>query len=91
MKRWLRVVTRRVDRGIEEVAVPRLDQLSGQIDEVRQAVVELRRLAIDDMDASNEVAAHLGRSLAALTAAVGELRAEVASLRDEGRGARSRP
>ncbi len=68
--------------------VPRLDDLSGQVEAVRVATVEVRRLVTDDLDASNEAAALLGRNLAALTEAVAELRREVADLRsslDEGR------
>ena len=77
----LRPLNRQLRVHVEEVSLPRLDQLSGQIDEVRQATVDVRRLVTDDLDASNEVSALLGRTLQSLTAAVEELRAEVAELR----------
>ena len=61
--------------------MPRLDDLSGQIEQVRVATVEVQRIVTDDLDASNELAAHLGRALAELTAAVEELRSDVAELK----------
>jgi hypothetical protein len=81
VRRLLRPLNRQLRVHVEEVSLPRLDGLSGQIDEVRQATVELRRLVTDDLDASNEVAALLGRTLQELTASVDGLRAEVAELR----------
>lgn len=58
---------------LEEILTPRLDELSRQIDEVRQATVEIRRIVTDDLDASNEAAALLGRAVARLQASVDEL------------------
>lgn len=66
---------------VEDATAPRLDQLSRQIEEVRVATVDIRRIVTDDLDASNEATALLGRALAALQATVDELRAEVAELR----------
>ena len=77
----LRPLNRQLRQHVEDVTVPRLDDLSGQIEDVRQATVEVRRIVTDDLDASNEVAALLGRALAELTASVDELRAEVAELK----------
>ena len=68
---------------VDEATAPKLDQLSRQIEEVRVATVDVRRQVTDDLDASNEVAALLGRALAALQATVDELRAEVAELRSK--------
>jgi len=68
---------------VEDATAPKLDQLSRQIEEVRVATVDVRRIVTDDLDASNEVAALLGRALAALQASVDELRAEVAELRNK--------
>ena len=77
----LRPLNRQLRQHVEDVTVPRLDDLSGQIEQVRMATVEVQRVVTDDLDASNEVAAHIGRSLAELTAAVDALRAEVAELK----------
>ena len=81
----LRPLNRQLRQHVEDVTVPRLDDLSGQIEEVRVATLEVRRIVTDDLDASNEVAAMLGRALAELTSAVDELRAEVAELKASGR------
>ncbi len=59
----LRPLNRQLRVHVEEVSLPRLDALSGQIEDVRQATVEVRRIVTDDLDASNEVAALLGRTL----------------------------
>lgn len=77
----LRPLNRQLRQHVEDVTMPRLDDLSGQIEQVRVATVEVQRIVTDDLDASNELAAHLGRALAELTAAVEELRAEVAELK----------
>jgi hypothetical protein len=77
----LRPLNRQLRQHVEDVTVPRLDDLSGQIEDVRQATVEVRRIVADDLDASNEVAALLGRALAELTASVDALRTEVAELK----------
>lgn len=79
----LRPLNRQLRHHVEDVTVPRLDDLSGQIEEVRLATLEVRRIVTDDLDASNETAALIGRALATLNAAVDELRGEVAQLRDE--------
>lgn len=81
LRSLLRPLNRQLRVHVEEVSLPRLDQLSVQIEDVRQATVDVRRLVADDLDASNEVTALLGRTLQSLTAAVEELRAEVAELR----------
>ena len=70
----LRPVQRQLRRQVEDASTPRLDALSAQIEDVRRVVVEVQRIVTDDLDASNETAALLGRALA-------ELRAEVAELR----------
>lgn len=77
----LRPLNRQLRQHVEDVTVPRLDELSGQIEDVRVATLEVRRIVTDDLDASNEVAALMGRALAELTAAVEELRAEIAELK----------
>lgn len=77
----LRPLNRQLRQHVEDVTVPRLDDLSGQIEQVRIATVEVQRIVTDDLDASNELAAHLGRALAELSAAVDELRADVAGLK----------
>ena len=77
----LRPLNRQLRQHVEDVTVPRLDDLSGQIEEVRVATIEVRRIVTDDLDASNEVAAHLGRALAELTATVDALREEIAELK----------
>ena len=60
---------------LEEIVTPRFDELTRQIEEVRQATVEIRRIVTDDLDASNETAAMLGRALARLQDSVDELQA----------------
>jgi hypothetical protein len=77
----LRPFNRQVRQHVVDVTTPRLDDLSGQIEDVRLATVEIRRIVTDDLDASNEVAALIGKALADLSAAVDELRAEVAELK----------
>lgn len=85
LRALLRPLNRRirahVDEQVDDVMMPRLDHLSGQIEDVRQATVEVRRLVADDLDASNEVAALLGRTLQDLSASIEALQAEVAELR----------
>ena len=76
-----RPLNRQLRQHVEDVTVPRLDDLSGQIEQVRVATVEVQRIVTDDLDASNEVAAHIGRALAELTATVEALRTEVADLK----------
>lgn len=76
----LRPLNRQLRVHVEEVSLPRLDRLSGQIEDVRQATVDLRRLVTDDLDASNEAAALIGRSLQDLHSAVAALQAQVAAL-----------
>jgi hypothetical protein len=81
LRSLLRPLNRQVRQHVVDVTTPRLDDLSGQIEDVRQATVEVRRIVTDDLDASNEVAALIGKALADLTAAVEELRTEVAALK----------
>jgi uncharacterized protein YceH (UPF0502 family) len=81
LRSLFRPLNRQVRQHVVDVTTPRLDELSGQIEDVRQATVEVRRLVTDDLDASNEVSALLGRTLQDLTASVEALRAEVAELR----------
>lgn len=85
LRRVLRPLNRQirahVDEQVDDAMLPRLDQLSGQIEDVRRATVDVRRLVTDDLDASNEVAALLGRTLQELSAAIESLRGEVAELR----------
>ena len=59
----------------------RLDELSGQIEDVRRETLEVRRIVTDDLDASNETAALLGRMLASLQETIESLRTEVSELR----------
>lgn len=80
LRSLLRPLNRQLRVHVEEVSLPRLDQLSGQIEDVRQATVELRRLVTDDLDASNEAAALVGRSLASLQEAVAALQEQVSAL-----------
>ncbi len=70
-----------VDRRLDFVAATRLDDLSGQIEEVRVATLEVRRIVSDDLDASNETAALIGRALADLQDAVAALRADLDEMR----------
>jgi len=86
----LRPLNRQLRQHVEEVTVPRLDALSGQIDEVQAATVELRRLVTDDLDASNEAAVMVGRALASLSDAVASITADIASLREDVAGMRDR-
>jgi hypothetical protein len=81
LRSLFRPLNRQVRQHVVDVTTPRLDDLSGQIEDVRLATVEVRRLVTDDLDASNEVAALVGKALADLTAAVDELRDEVAALK----------
>lgn len=74
-------VDQQVDQQVGDAVMPRLDQLSGQIEDVRQATVDVRRLVTDDLDASNETAALLGRTLQDLASSVESLRSELADLR----------
>lgn len=91
---WL---TWQIRHHVEEVTLPllslgvRMDDLSGQIEDVRKATVEVQRIVTDDLDAANETAALLGRALATLTTSVDELRAEVAALADGGAAADTGP
>lgn len=80
LRSLFRPLNRQLRVHVEEVSLPRLDQLSGQIEDVRQATVDLRRLVTDDLDASNEAAALIGRSLQELQSAVTALQAQVAAL-----------
>lgn len=80
LRSLLRPLNRQLRVHVEEVSIPRLDQLSGQVEDVRQATVDLRRLVTDDLDASNETAALIGRSLQELQSAVAALQAQVAAL-----------
>jgi hypothetical protein len=80
LRSLLRPLNRQLRVHVEEVSLPRLDQLSGQIEDVRQATVDLRRLVTDDLDASNEAAALIGRSLQELQSAVAALQAQVAAI-----------
>jgi hypothetical protein len=66
---------------VEEATAPKLDQLARQVEEVRVATVDVRRIVTDDLDASNETAALLARALDELRGSVELLRAEVAELR----------
>lgn len=59
----------------------KFDAISLQVEAVREVAVETRRLVVDQLDASTEATALLGRALADLERAVSELRAEVDSLR----------
>lgn len=79
LRSLLRPLNRQLRVHVEEVSIPRLDQLSGQVEDVRQATVDLRRLVTDDLDASNETAALIGRSLQELQSAVAALQAQVAA------------
>lgn len=79
----LRPLNRQLRQHVEDVTLPRLDDLSGQIEEVRRATDDIRRIVTDDLDASNETAALIGRALTTLSSAVEELRAEVGELRGE--------
>ena len=81
LRSLLRPLNRQLRQHAEDVSLPRLDQLSGQIEDVRQATVDVRRIVTDDLDASTEVAALLGRSLQELREALDALRADVADLR----------
>ena len=85
MKRAANPVRNFFRHRVEDATAPKLDQLSRQIEEVRIATVDIRRIVTDDLDASNEVAASLGRAIASLQAAVDELRADVAELRSSKR------
>ena len=78
-----RPLNRQVRQHVVDVTTPRLDELSGQIEDVRMATVDIRRLVTEDLDASNEVAAVIGKALADLTAAVEALRGEVAELKSK--------
>jgi hypothetical protein len=80
LRSFFRPLNRQVRQHVVDVTTPRLDELSGQIEDVRQATIEVRRIVTDDLDAANEVAALIGKALADLTATVEELRAEVAAL-----------
>jgi hypothetical protein len=80
LRSLLRPLNRQLRVHVEEVSLPRLDQLSGQIEDVRQATVDLRRLVTDDLDASNEAAALIGRALQDLQGAVAALQAQVSSI-----------
>lgn len=72
MTAWLR-------HHLEEIITPRFDELSRQIEDVRIATVDIRRIVTDDLDASNETAALLGRAIANLQASVEELQARARS------------
>lgn len=89
LRALLRPLNRQLRQHVEDVTLPRLDHLSGQIEEVRAVTVEVRRMVTDDLDASNEASALLGRALAGLADAVAELRGEVAGLRGEVAGLRA--
>jgi len=62
--------------------------MAPQMDELHRALADLRRLIADQGDAASEATATLGQVLARLTAAVDDLRDELAGLRVqvEGRG-----
>ena len=73
----LRPLNRQLRQHVEDVTLPRLDDLSGQIEEVRAATLDVRRIVTDDLDASNEAAALLGRALSGLSERIDQLRADV--------------
>ncbi len=84
VERLLARLDRQVKRSVEEIGIVnkvRLDEISGEIEGVRRETLDVRRIVTDDLDASTETAALLGRTLAALTASVESLRTEVAELR----------
>lgn len=84
VERVLARLDRQVKRSVEEIGITnkvRLDEISGEIEGVRRETLDVRRIVTDDLDASTETAALLGRSLAALAETVESLRAEVAELR----------
>lgn len=84
VERLLARLDRQVKRSVEEIGIVnkvRLDEISGEIEGVRLETLDVRRIVTDDLDASTETAALLGRTLAALTASVESLRTEVAELR----------
>lgn len=81
LRSLFRPLNRQLRQHVEDVTLPRIDDLSGQIEDVRRATLDVRRIVTDDLDASNEVAALLGRAMAELTAKVDELRADVAGLK----------
>lgn len=84
VERVLARLDRQVKRSVEEIGIVnkvRLDEISGEIEGVRRETLDVRRIVTDDLDASTETAALLGRSLAALTESVEALRTEVAELR----------
>lgn len=81
LRSLLRPLNRQLRRHVEDVTLPRLDDLSGQIEDVRRATLEVRRIVTDDLDASNEAAAMIGRAVTMLTDAVHELRGEIVELR----------
>jgi hypothetical protein len=66
---------------VEEATAPKLDQLAKQVEDVRLATVDIRRIVTDDLDASNETAALIGHALDELRSTVEALRAEVEQLR----------
>ena len=88
IERLLARLDRQVKRSLDEIGMvnntankARLDEISGEIEGVRRETLEVRRIVTDDLDASTETAALLGRTLASLTASVESLRTEVAELR----------
>jgi len=84
VERLLARLDRQVKRSVEEIGIVnkvRLDEISGEIEGVRLETLDVRRIVTDDLDASTETSALLGRTLAALTASVESLRTEVAELR----------
>lgn len=84
VERLLARLDRQVKKSVEEIGIVnkvRLDEISGEIEGVRRETLDVRRIVTDDLDASTETAALLGRSLATLTETVESLRGEVAELR----------
>ncbi|HEX7168036.1 MAG TPA: hypothetical protein VF230_13745 [Acidimicrobiales bacterium] len=82
-RRFAGPLGRWVGNRVDEATAPKLDQLTRQVEDVRIATIEVRRIVTDDLDASTEVAALLGRAIAELRATVDDLRAEVAELRSQ--------
>ena len=61
---------------VEEIVTPRFDEMTRQLEDVRRATEEIKRIVSDDLDASNETAALLGRAIARLQASVDDLQSQ---------------
>ena len=85
LRKLLRPVRPAVVAQVDAVVAPvyaRRDELAGVADHMLAINEDIRRLLNDDIDAANEAKLVLSRQLAAVTARLDEIAADVSALRE---------